>query len=134
MGLETIITSNIDDTSTRHFKPLELEDAFEISKGDRCQLTGLKAKPNLNGTECQVVGVCNADTGRYPVHTADLQEIWVKPVNLSRLVFSCTSCGTEGSNPLQACARCNRAYYCNAVCQRNHHRKHKHTCKLWARW
>lgn len=46
-------------------------------------LTGLKARPELNGTRASILGPIDAKTGRYPVCLADGEKILIKPANFT---------------------------------------------------
>ena len=48
-----------------------------------------------------------------------------RPANLARAAM-CMICGAGG--PISKCSRCKSAYYCSAVCQKEHWVHHKKTC------
>ncbi|KAL7530468.1 hypothetical protein ACHAXR_003511, partial [Thalassiosira sp. AJA248-18] len=41
----------------------------------------------------------------------------------------CAECGKQGGDSLKACTACKLVKYCNVICQKAHHLKHKKECK-----
>ena len=118
------------------------------------KLTGLKARPELNG-QCVRVGLYDPEKGRYCVTTllgdnnggdGSATTLAVRGANLieideddaaersepTAIPGTCPACGKEGAK--SQCAGCNSVQYCNRDCQVAHWKTggHKKECKKLA--
>jgi hypothetical protein len=126
------------DYMARHGKnvdePPMLSPAGGALLGRHVKLTGLQARPELNGR----VGVAteyNADKQRYAVKLsgANGETVSVRPSNLEHdvvLSAACAACGAKGAH--RRCTRCLTVYYCNKECQLSNWASHSPTCKAAA--
>jgi len=100
--------------------------------GRRVRLTGLAARPELNGrTGVAVEFVEQAEryTVRLDSENAEGKVVRVKPGNLLHdvvLAAACTGCGAAGAR--RRCSRCMTVFYCSSTCQRSHWPNHKAPC------
>jgi hypothetical protein len=109
-------------------EPPLLSPAGGALLGRSVRLTGLSARPELNG----LAGVAldfDSESERYVVKLNDGDTVRVRPTNLQHdvvLSATCAGCGAEGAR--RRCSRCLTVFFCNTDCQQSNWSSHKGAC------
>jgi hypothetical protein len=96
--------------------------------GRRVRLTGLNARPELNG-RTGVATEFSTEAERYTIKLSEGESVRVRPANLEHdvvLSAACAGCGAE--NARRRCSRCLTVFFCNTSCQRSNWPSHRATC------